>query len=178
MCGSASARTLACTWGVSAATVAPALLGPCCFAIASSSAARHTCTIGPLRHGSGAQALITAGQRAQRNLRTIAGYGCTTSSATQACQGGAHRLQCFELERGAPAELCRAARGAGRTLRVPARGKRRRRGVLMPQSFADQLRSIPMSPNLGQSLERAHRSARDQQHRLVTLEHLLLALTE
>ncbi|HZT46453.1 MAG TPA: Clp protease N-terminal domain-containing protein [Hyphomicrobiaceae bacterium] len=48
----------------------------------------------------------------------------------------------------------------------------------MPQSFADQLRSIPMSPNLGQSLERAHRSARDQQHRLVTLEHLLLALTE
>jgi hypothetical protein len=48
----------------------------------------------------------------------------------------------------------------------------------MPQSFADQLRSIPMSPNLGQSLERAHRSARDQSHRLVTLEHLLLALTE
>lgn len=48
----------------------------------------------------------------------------------------------------------------------------------MPQSFADQLRSIPMSPNLGQSLERAHRFARDQSHRLVTLEHLLLALTE
>jgi hypothetical protein len=48
----------------------------------------------------------------------------------------------------------------------------------MPQSFADQLRSIPMSPNLGQSLERAHRSARDQSHRLVTLEHLLLSLTE
>ncbi|HJU33186.1 MAG TPA: Clp protease N-terminal domain-containing protein, partial [Hyphomicrobiaceae bacterium] len=35
-----------------------------------------------------------------------------------------------------------------------------------------------MSPNLGQSLERAHRSARDQSHRLVTLEHLLLALIE
>ena len=48
----------------------------------------------------------------------------------------------------------------------------------MPQSFTDQLRSIPISPNLGQSLERAHRSARDQSHRLVTLEHLLLALTE
>src|SRR5262249_52592136 len=48
----------------------------------------------------------------------------------------------------------------------------------MPQSFAEQLRSIPMSPSLGQSLERAHRSARDQSHRLVTLEHLLLALTE
>src|SRR4029079_15203702 len=48
----------------------------------------------------------------------------------------------------------------------------------MPQSFADQLRSIPMSPNLGQSLERAHRSARDQSHKAVTLEHLLLALTE
>src|SRR5256714_7803507 len=47
----------------------------------------------------------------------------------------------------------------------------------MPQSFADQLRSIPMSPNLGQSLERAHRCARDQSHRLVTLEHLLLAVT-
>ncbi len=48
----------------------------------------------------------------------------------------------------------------------------------MPQTFAEQLRSIPMSPNLGQSLERAHRCARDQAHRLVTLEHLLLALTE
>src|SRR2546423_1012534 len=47
----------------------------------------------------------------------------------------------------------------------------------MPQSFADQLRSIPMSPNLGQSLERAHRCARDQSHRLVTLEHPLLAVT-
>ena len=32
----------------------------------------------------------------------------------------------------------------------------------MPQSFAEQLRSIPMSPNLGQSLERAHRFAREQ----------------
>src|SRR5262249_50415278 len=48
----------------------------------------------------------------------------------------------------------------------------------MPQSFAEQLRSIPMSPSLGQSLERAHRSAREQAHRFVTLEHLLLALTE
>jgi len=35
-----------------------------------------------------------------------------------------------------------------------------------------------MSPSLGQSLERAHRSARDQAHRLVTLEHLLMALVE
>jgi neural Wiskott-Aldrich syndrome protein len=48
----------------------------------------------------------------------------------------------------------------------------------MPQSFAEQLRSIPMSPNLGQSLERAHRFAREQSHRVVTLEHLLLALAE
>jgi len=48
----------------------------------------------------------------------------------------------------------------------------------MPQSFADEFRSIPMSPNLGQSLERAHRFAREQAHRLVTLEHLLLALTD
>src|SRR6202171_6794600 len=48
----------------------------------------------------------------------------------------------------------------------------------MPQSFAEQLRSIPMSPNLGQSLGRAHRGARDQSHRLVTLGHLLLPLTE
>jgi hypothetical protein len=31
---------------------------------------------------------------------------------------------------------------------------------------------------LGESLERAHRFAREQSHRLVTLEHLLLALTE
>jgi neural Wiskott-Aldrich syndrome protein len=48
----------------------------------------------------------------------------------------------------------------------------------MPQSFAEQLKSFPLSPNLGQSLERAHRFAREQSHRLVTLEHLLLALTE
>jgi hypothetical protein len=48
----------------------------------------------------------------------------------------------------------------------------------MPQSFADELSSIPTSPNLGQSLERAHRFAREQSHKAVTLEHLLLALTE
>ena len=48
----------------------------------------------------------------------------------------------------------------------------------MPQSFAEHLKSFPLSPNLGQSLERAHGFAREQSHRLVTLEHLLLALTE
>jgi neural Wiskott-Aldrich syndrome protein len=48
----------------------------------------------------------------------------------------------------------------------------------MPQSLADELKSISMSPNLGESLDRAHRFARDQSHRLVMLEHLLLALTD
>ena len=48
----------------------------------------------------------------------------------------------------------------------------------MPQTFADQFRSIPMSSTLGESLERAHGFARDQGHRAVTLEHLLLAFTE
>ena len=48
----------------------------------------------------------------------------------------------------------------------------------MPQSFAEHLKAFPLSPNLGQSLERAHGFAREQAHRLVTLEHLLLALTE
>jgi ATP-dependent Clp protease ATP-binding subunit ClpA len=48
----------------------------------------------------------------------------------------------------------------------------------MPQSFAEELSSIPMSTHLGQSLERAHRFAREQSHKAVTLEHLLLALTE
>jgi hypothetical protein len=48
----------------------------------------------------------------------------------------------------------------------------------MPQSLAEELGSIPMSSNLGQSLERAHRFAREQSHKAVTLEHLLLALTE
>ena len=43
----------------------------------------------------------------------------------------------------------------------------------MPQSLADELSSIPTSPNLGQSLERAHRFAREQSHKAVTLEHLL-----
>ena len=48
----------------------------------------------------------------------------------------------------------------------------------MPQSMAEELSSIPMSTHLGQSLERAHRFAREQSHRAVTLEHLLLALTD
>lgn len=48
----------------------------------------------------------------------------------------------------------------------------------MPQTFADQFKSIQMSPKLGESLERAHQFARDQSHRAVLLEHLLLALTE
>lgn len=48
----------------------------------------------------------------------------------------------------------------------------------MPQPFADQFRSIPMSSDLGESLERAHDFAREQGHRAVTLEHLLLAFTE
>jgi hypothetical protein len=48
----------------------------------------------------------------------------------------------------------------------------------MPQPFADQFRSIPMSSNLGESLDRARGFARDQGHRAITLEHLLLAFTE
>ncbi len=48
----------------------------------------------------------------------------------------------------------------------------------MPQALAEELKSIPMSPNLGESLERAHRFAREQSHRFVMLEHLLLALAE
>jgi hypothetical protein len=48
----------------------------------------------------------------------------------------------------------------------------------MPQPLAEELKSIPMSSNLGASLERAHRFAREQSHRSVTLEHLLLALVE
>jgi hypothetical protein len=48
----------------------------------------------------------------------------------------------------------------------------------MPQSIADLFQSIPMSPNLSQSLGRAHEIAREQAHRALLLEHLLLALTE
>lgn len=48
----------------------------------------------------------------------------------------------------------------------------------MPQAFAEQFRSIPMSSNLGASLERAHGFSRAQAHRAVLLEHLLLALIE
>ena len=48
----------------------------------------------------------------------------------------------------------------------------------MPQGFAEEFKSFPISPELGESLERARRFAREQSHRLVTLEHLLLALTE
>lgn len=48
----------------------------------------------------------------------------------------------------------------------------------MPQSLAEQLKSIPISANLGESLERARGFAREQAHRGVMLEHLLLALIE
>ena len=48
----------------------------------------------------------------------------------------------------------------------------------MPQPFADELRQIQFSPTLSESLERARVFAREQQHRAVLLEHLLLALTE
>jgi hypothetical protein len=48
----------------------------------------------------------------------------------------------------------------------------------MPQTLADQFASIPMSPNLDRSLARAQEFAREQSHRALLLEHLLLALTE
>jgi hypothetical protein len=48
----------------------------------------------------------------------------------------------------------------------------------MPQTIADQFGSIQMSPNLGRSLGRAQEFAREQSHRALLLEHLLLALTE
>ncbi len=48
----------------------------------------------------------------------------------------------------------------------------------MPQSIADLLQSIPMSPNLSQSVGRAREFAREQSHRALLLEHLLLAFTE
>jgi hypothetical protein len=48
----------------------------------------------------------------------------------------------------------------------------------MPQSLAEQLKSIAMSPTLGATLDRAHAFAREQTHRAVLLEHVLLALLE
>jgi hypothetical protein len=48
----------------------------------------------------------------------------------------------------------------------------------MPQSIADLLQSIPMSPSLSQSVGRAREFAREQSHRALLLEHLLLAFTE
>lgn len=48
----------------------------------------------------------------------------------------------------------------------------------MPQSFADVLSWVPKGRQLAASLARAHDYARAQGHRAVTLEHLLLALTD
>ena len=48
----------------------------------------------------------------------------------------------------------------------------------MPQSIADLLQSIPMTPSLSQSFGRAREFARQQSHRALLLEHLLLAFTE
>jgi neural Wiskott-Aldrich syndrome protein len=73
-----------------------------------------------------------------------------------------------------PGSACRP--GGGEQLQTW--GLALRGGSLMAQSIAEEFKSLPMSANLGESLERAHRFAREQSHRLVTLEHLLLALTE
>jgi len=48
----------------------------------------------------------------------------------------------------------------------------------MPQALADELGKIPMSRSLAASIVRAKDHAGAKGHRLVTLEHLLLALTE
>lgn len=48
----------------------------------------------------------------------------------------------------------------------------------MGAGIADQLPPIPMSPLLGQTLARAAEYAQQQSHAEVSLEHLLLALTE
>lgn len=48
----------------------------------------------------------------------------------------------------------------------------------MGAEIADQLPPIPMSPALGQTLARAAQYAHEQSHAQVTLEHLLLSLTE
>jgi hypothetical protein len=48
----------------------------------------------------------------------------------------------------------------------------------MAEPLAATLQKIATSPHLGQSLDRAHRLALDQKQGVVTLEHLLFALTE
>ena len=48
----------------------------------------------------------------------------------------------------------------------------------MAEPFAAALQKIVTSQHLGQSLDRAHRLALDQRHGVVTLEHVLFALTD
>ena len=48
----------------------------------------------------------------------------------------------------------------------------------MSQSFNEELARVPMSPNLVATLTRAADYAREQTHGSVTLEHMLLALTQ
>lgn len=48
----------------------------------------------------------------------------------------------------------------------------------MAEAIAQQLGGVTTSRYLAQSLERAHAFARDQNHRVVTLEHALFALTD
>ncbi len=48
----------------------------------------------------------------------------------------------------------------------------------MSEAFADERGRVPHSANLAASLQRAAIYAEEQGHRLITLEHLLLALTE
>jgi len=48
----------------------------------------------------------------------------------------------------------------------------------MQQAFAEALSRLPLTRSLAMTLARAHDYAAEQRHRHVTLEHLLLALTE
>ena len=48
----------------------------------------------------------------------------------------------------------------------------------MGAGIADQLAPIPMSATLGQTLARAAQYAQEQSHTEVSLDHLLLSLTE
>src|SRR5688572_1986638 len=165
MNGSASARMRACVWGAEVAEspfwalwATFLLLAGGCVAIAS------TFQVPYATRGGRRTALIAARQR--RSTKFAHEYGFVLAqellhgamippALSGRVPGSLHKHPAAAVEHSGPCNRpgCSCA----------ATGE-----VLMPQPFADQFRSIPMSSKLGESLERAHGFARDQGHRAVT----------
>src|SRR6185436_13791955 len=179
MCGRASARMRACSTAVTGPAAAP--FCDCCLAMAwflppgaRNGTRRFEAGQGPAGSTYSGPPGRLNGICSHSGSRALPGLMESVVTCVKPAQVPGARRVPFPGVSGRIQALARGSAG-----RSPA-GRRAGAswGLLMPHSIADDFKSIPMSSNLGESLERAHRFAREQTHRTVTLEHLLLALTE